>query len=171
MPRPDDIARLTAGAQDIAWLIDRYHSWRSVAADHAPGIRSGLGADGPRGTGTSDPTGETAITAFDRPDPVLRADRHLRDTITRAVQDLARARHDIERILEPNKHLRTRDHTQHCRNPNCHIVIETSATNYADTPWCAPCYAYRLRHDGHDAPRHKVEDRERKRAERGKVDA
>ena len=169
MPRPDDIARLTAGQQDIAWLIDRYHTWRSVAADHAPGIRSGLGADGPRGTGTSDPTGETAISAFDRPDPIIRADRHLRDTITRAVQDLAKARHDIERILEPHAHIRKPGETKTCKTLLCDTVIETSLSAYALKPYCPPCSRYMAEHDTRHVPPHVIADREAKREKRSTV--
>jgi hypothetical protein len=147
-------------------LIDRYHSWRSVAADHAPGIRSGLGADGPRGTGTSDPTGETAISAFDRPDPVLRADRHLRDTITRAVQDLARARHDIEKILEPHAHIRKPGETKGCKSLMCDAVIETSMSAYANKSHCAACYRYMIERDVKVVPLEVVVARQRQREKR-----
>lgn len=139
------------------------------ATDWTPGIASALGKEGAAAPGTvSDPTGQTATHAYD--DPTGRWPLELA-TAARRLEATALLVEKLMDRIDGHDEPRTRDHVKRCSNLACATIIETSTTELAGHEWCPPCYSYRLRHDGRDAPHDVVGARERKRTQRARIDA
>jgi hypothetical protein len=170
MKRKDQEAldKLRIAASDVAWLIDRWYDWRARADEHASGIRSGLGGVAVSGGTHSDPT----LAAVLRPDHVDEIDRDMTDTLAELGTKVAKVRLHVERTIEPNKAHRPRGEVRYCRTESCDTVIETSQSEYALGEYCPPCHRWLAENPTEKkVPRHVTANRERMRAERGRVDA
>ena len=156
------LARRTGRTSALAATAQR-------AADWTPGIRSALGKEGAgQPGGVSDPTGQAV--AAERDETSERWPLELALAARKAEACLLLLERLMDRI-DGHDSPRPRDQTKRCSNLACATIIETSTTELATHEWCPPCYSYRLRNDGRDAPHDVIEARERKRRQRGKVDA
>jgi len=137
---------------------------RRIAAEHTRGIRSGLGTTGPRASGTSDPTGNTATNPTDRTDRThdewcrlwrnIHNDLHRLRTLTTGIHAHA-SRTDRT----------THSHIRLCAVPWCRDDIITDPGTVPDRGRCAPCADY-LQRNGCDPGPTTVDARRRKRDQR-----
>lgn len=159
-PRNDTHARIRRAAEQMADVAALWESYIAAMNDYSPGVKSALGAGGRRGSGISDPTGQTVAALEDRPDPLLAKHHRLMCDMAIVLAMIDETRSQMRMTAHPTTTARD---VRYCANLSCNAIIETPGSELSMSDRCAPCKRYKAEHD-RDAPVRVIADRERKRA-------
>lgn len=164
-PHTDTHQRIREAAAHMADIARLWESYVRQMNDHVPGIKSTLGGGGRRGSGVSDPTGQTVAALDERPDPLLATHHRLMCDLTIILSMIEDARAKITATTNPIAPS-DRNRPVYCRQIGCDTVIETRMSDYHLTPDCPACHRYVVEHQTAMVPARVLADRRRKREAR-----